>query len=90
MRLQENKNIKKVYFNEDYNEYYYINYKPDIEIIKNEEEINKIEKTQKIEENRIREESKKFKDLFLSLLIVILMINIMQILSLNKSMKILV
>ncbi len=83
MRLQENKNIKKVYFNEDYNEYYYINYKPDIEI-------NKIEKTQKIEENRIREESKKFKDLFLSLLIVILMINIMQILSLNKSMKILV
>jgi hypothetical protein len=88
MRLQENKNIKKVYFNEDYNEYYYINYKPDIEIIKNEEEIIKIEETQKIEENRIREESKKFKDLFLSLLILILMINIMQILSLNKSIEI--
>ncbi len=76
MLLRNNKELKKVYFNENKNEYFYINYKPDIEIINTSKKdsdlkstINEIDESAKKD---IKQEQSKIKSLYLDLMLFVL------------------
>ncbi len=71
MHLRNNKELKKVYFNENKNEYFYINYEPDIEIIIPSKKESDLE-TNTIFENDIKQQQSKIKSIYLDLMLFIL------------------